>query len=45
MDCPVCMDPFGAQEIIILGCGHAVCKDCFGEIANRNSKCPSVEPQ
>ena len=40
MDCPVCMDAFGAQEIIIFSCGHAICKDCFGELAQRNSKCP-----
>ena len=40
MDCPVCMANFRAQEIIIFSCGHAVCKDCFRELAQRNSKCP-----
>ena len=40
MDCPICMDPFGAQEIIVFKCGHAVCRDCFMGIVNSNNKCP-----
>lgn len=40
MDCPICMDPFGAQEIIVFKCGHAVCRDCFMGVIETNNKCP-----
>ena len=40
MECPICMDPFGAQEIIVFKCGHAVCRDCFMGVIETNKKCP-----
>ena len=40
MECPICMDPFGPQEIIVFKCGHAVCRDCFMGVIETNKKCP-----
>ncbi|KAI9360016.1 nitric oxide synthase interacting protein [Zopfochytrium polystomum] len=43
--CPICVKPFtnGSKIIVLKGCGHAFCKDCFTGFVKTTNRCHSCE--
>lgn len=40
MECSVCLEVFGTQEVSITKCGHLFCTDCITKSINAHKKCP-----
>ena len=40
-ECPVCYDKFKSHIVLLMGCNHSLCFDCFDSFRKLNiQKCP-----
>lgn len=39
-DCPVCLEHLTGLTMLVLDCGHYMCRDCYPVVENAHNKCP-----